>query len=222
MKNNIYSVLLISTVFIFSGHTSTLPLKEWTAAGDKPFVFYISGDGGFNSFSTDVCDKIHAGGYAVTALNAKSYFWDKKTPEQTVTDITTYLQQQFINRTNQQFILVGYSFGADVMPFVVNRLPVTIKKNLVSTILLAPSTSTDFEIHWLDLMGSNKKRSMDVVAEVNKMQEQKLITIFGTDDDDFPVKDVHLKNYTNEILPGGHHFDGNTDEVVRVIKKHFL
>ncbi len=186
-----------------------------------PFVLYITGDGGFNNFSTELCTVINKAGYSITAINAKSYFWDKKTPGQTAKDITTYLDKQFKERKNQQLVLAGYSFGADVMPFIVNALPDSIKMKLVSVVLLSPSTSTDFEIHWLDIFGSNKKRDMDVVAEINKMGLIKTVTIVGNDENIFPVKNIGLKNYRNESLPGGHHFDDDTGEVANTMMKFF-
>jgi type IV secretory pathway VirJ component len=202
-------------------HFNTLPVKEWSSASQTPFVLYISGDGGFNNFSTDLCAAINKAGYSITAVSARSYFRDKKTPDQTATDITAYLQKQFQNRKNQELVLAGYSFGADVLPFIVNKLPDSIKRKLISVVMLSPSTSTDFEVHWSDIFGGNKKRNMDVVAEINKMGLQKIVTLFGSDEDDFPVKDIKLRNYINENLPGGHHFDGNTEEVVKTLMKYF-
>ncbi|MET0243402.1 MAG: AcvB/VirJ family lysyl-phosphatidylglycerol hydrolase [Flavitalea sp.] len=53
-------------------------------------------------------------------MNAKSYFWVKKTPQQPAASLEKYLQQQLADRKNQEWIFAGYSFGADVMPFVIN------------------------------------------------------------------------------------------------------
>ena len=92
------------------GQTDTLPVKAWSSPAETPFVLYISGDGGFNSFTTNLCTTINKGGYAVTAVNSKIYFWDKKTPDKTSKDITDYLNNAFQGRTNQQLVMVGYSF----------------------------------------------------------------------------------------------------------------
>ena len=222
MKQKILSVLLVlSLAFTASAQATNLPVKEWNSAMQNPFVLYISGDGGFNNFSTGLCNAINKAGYSITAISAKSYFWDKKKPEQAATDITAYLQKQFQNSKNQQLVLAGYSFGADVMPFIVTKLPDSIKRKLISVVLLSPSTSTDFEVHWSDIFGDNKKRNMDVVAEINKMSIPKTTTIFGNDEGNFPLKNIKLKNYSNENLPGGHHFDGNTDEVAKTMIKYF-
>jgi type IV secretory pathway VirJ component len=53
--------------------------KRWNTTAETPFVLYISGDGGFNTFSTALCNAISKEGYSITAVNAKSYFWEKNT-----------------------------------------------------------------------------------------------------------------------------------------------
>jgi type IV secretory pathway VirJ component len=213
-------ISILSAGNVFSQETN-LPVIEWNGTSQNPFILYISGDGGFNRFSLDLCITLNKAGYSITAINAKTYFWNQKTPEQTAGDISGYLQKKFRDRKNQQLVLVGYSFGSDVIPFVVNRFPGPEKNKLLSVILLSPSASTDFEVHWLDMFGAGKKRSMDVVAEINKMGDQKTVTIFGSDETDFPVKKIKLKNHRNEVLPGGHHFAGDTDEVARTMIKYF-
>lgn len=213
------SIMLLFSAFgtRAAAQAGDLPIKEWGTADQTPFILYISGDGGFNKFSTDLCTALSRTGYHITAMNAKSYFWGKKTPEQTTADISAYLERALANQPNRKLVLLGYSFGADVMPFIVNRLKKTIKNRLSSVVLISPSTSTDFQIHWSDMFGGNTKRNMDVVAEINRLTVPKLSTFFGVEEKDFPVTSIHLPNYSNQVLPGGHHFDGVTGELAKMV-----
>jgi len=195
-----------------------LPVKEWAAnTHEKPLIFYLSGDGGFNKFSTALCDDISQHGFDVIALNSKSYFWDKKTPDQSAADIARYVTQKMSGRTNQQVVMIGYSFGADVLPFIVARLPAENHDKIIVAVLMAPSESTDFEIHWSDILGGNSKRAMDVPSEINKLPKDKIVILSSSDGDHFPFEKITLKRYTHQVLPGGHHFDGDTGEIVKVI-----
>lgn len=221
IKKILIAIILSISSFMSNAQSNSLPVKELSSATQTPFIFYITGDGGFNNFSIDLCTEINKAGYPVTTLNAKSYFWDKKTPDQTATDISTYLENQLKRRKNQQIVLVGYSFGADVLPFIVNRLPDTVKKKLISIVLLSPSTSTDFEIHFSDMFGTPKKRAMDVVAEINKMGNHKTVLMFGDDEEGFPEKEISLKNIVIKTMAGGHHYDGNTAEVAKTMMIYF-
>jgi type IV secretory pathway VirJ component len=215
------AILLSPIIFVSTAKAQDFPVKEWaSSAHDKPLIFYITGDGGFNNFSTDLCESFQKKGYDVIALNAKSYFWDKKTPEQTAGDINNYLSKKLAGRKNQQIVLIGYSFGADVLPFVINRLSKNIHDKILISFLMASSGNTDFEIHWSDIFGGNKKRSMDVVTEINKLVNDKIVIISGSDDGNLAINKITLKKYTHEVLPGGHHFDGDTEEITKVILKH--
>lgn len=202
----------------FSVYAQNLPVKEWGAAiHNKPLVFYISGDGGMNKFSNSLCKKLNSKGFDVIALNARTYFWDKKTPGKTTADVAQLLKQKLVGRKNQQIILIGYSFGADVLPFILNRLPKDIDGKVLVSFLMASSGTTDFEIHWADIFGENSKRSMDVVSEINRLKDEKVVIISASDDKTLDVSRISLKRFTREVLPGGHHFDGDTDEIVKVI-----
>ena len=214
-------IVLISVLFASTTVAQNFPVTEWNATThQKPLVFYISGDGGINNFSSDLCESLKDKGYDVSALNAKSYFYDKKTPEETANELNDYLSKKIKGRSNQQIAIIGYSFGADVLPFILNRLPKNIHDKIIVSFLMASSGSTDFEIHWADMLGGNKKRSMDVVTEINKLIDDNVVIISGSDDGNLELNKITLKKYTHEVLPGGHHFDGDTEEIVRVILNH--
>lgn len=219
--------ICVSTIFIFAmgtncfGQSDNLPLKSWSGNPEREFVFYISGDGGLNKFSTDFSAAINKKGYSVATLNARSYFWSRKTPQQAAGDIESFLMDKLKHNPGQHFVLIGYSFGADVMPFIVNNLSSQLKNKIKSVILISPSTTTDFQIHILDMIGRGGKRSMNVVAAINRMQSPRTLTIFGSDEKDFPIKSLTLQNNKVELLPGGHHFEGNTDEVAEMVTKNF-
>lgn len=195
-----------------------IPLKEWpTNVHNKPLIFYLSGDGGMNKFSNSLCEKLNAKGFDVIALNSRSYFYDKKTPAKTAADITQLLKLKLNGRKNQQIVFIGYSFGADVLPFILNRLPKDVDDKVLVSFLMGSSGTTDFEIHWSDIFGENTKRSLDVVSEINKLADEKVVILSASDDNTLDVGRITLKRFTREVLPGGHHFDGDTNEIAKVI-----
>ena len=225
-RNRIQKIILIVIAFaVHSASSQTiepLPVKEWRSESANTYVFYICGDGGLNNFSIELCNHLNQAGYDISALNAKSYFWEKKTPEESASDIAHYLGKLFHSKINYKIVMIGYSFGADVMPFIINKLPGAIKNKLAGVLLISPSEYTDFEIHWLDILGVNKKRSMDVVDGINRMNVPRTILFFGEDESGFPV-DKAVKIDTLIKIPGGHHFDHDSrrlaDILIREIKR---
>src|SRR3954468_6994553 len=115
-------ILLLGIYNILSAQKTSLPLTFYPSADTtKPLIFYISGDGGFNKFSTSFMQSLNKEGYAVIGLNAKDYFWNKKKPEEVATAI-----EEAINGSNKEWkkkniVLIGYSFGADVSPFMLTH-----------------------------------------------------------------------------------------------------
>lgn len=220
------SLLFYVMTFVFaltpgSAQSQALPIKYWTGSTAKELVFYITGDGGLNKFSTALSTFINHQGYSICVLDARSYFWNSKTPQKAAADIAPVITEKLLTEGKKQFSIVGYSFGANVLPFIVNNLPASLKGQLKSVTLLSPSTTTDFQVHVLDMLGAGKKRSTDVVAGINQMQSPKTTTIFGSDEKSFPVAKLTLENNKILWLPGGHHFEGNTDEVASLIIANF-
>jgi type IV secretory pathway VirJ component len=216
MKKLTTLLIIGSIAFHAFAQQRLIDMKYWNNKTVLPMVLYLSGDGGFNSFSNKLCELIAGAGYTVAALDSKNYFWKKKSPNEIAADISNTLKTLLSSRQNMRLFVVGYSFGADAVPFIINRLDPAVKKNVKSIVLLEPSVSTDLEIHIADILGrSNTKRSLDVIAEINRIEGLKTSVILGDDEADFPIQKITLKNFTKKYLAGGHHFSGNADQVAK-------
>ncbi|RYG40862.1 MAG: virulence factor family protein [Chitinophagaceae bacterium] len=208
----VFSVIFLSSLQMFA--QEKFPVQLFSSAADKPFIFFISGDGGMKGFTLSLCKAIRDRGFTIASLDARAYFWNKKSPEQTETEIAAYVADQLKSgNNNRRWVMVGYSFGADITPFVVNRLPDSLKSRLSQVVLLSPSTSTDFEVHLSDMLGIGKKRSMDVIAEINRLGKQPTVLFSGEDETEFPFNQISLSTYTHQVIKGGHHFDGKYEDV---------
>lgn len=220
MKTALFIVFLFISLFLHA--QSTLPLSVNNSANSsKPLIFYISGDGGFNKFSTSFIQTLNKEGFAVIGLDAKKYFWDKKDPADAGKAI-----ESAINQYNQQWkrtniILIGYSFGADVAPFILTRFSTALYARVSHLVLLSPSLRTDFEIHVLQMLGWGKDAGESVPAEINKITRPVLI-ITGDDEKEFPFTSLTLKNKEVVKLPGGHHYDGDVEGLCHEITSRIV
>jgi len=177
----------------------------------KPLVIYISGDGGFNSFSNNFIKQWNTNGYPVVALNAKSYFWKTKQPEAAAQDVTALITQYLSLWKCNEVILLGYSFGADVMPFIQMRLPAEVAGKVKHTVLFSPSANTDFTVHLI--YGNN---GSSVPAEINKITKPVLV-VFGDEETNLPDKQINNKQVNIIKVPGDHHYDNNIATVVHEV-----
>ena len=209
--------LMFTTLLLFVMHYSKAePLPIDTLVSNdisKPLVLYISGDGGFNNFSNKFIHKWNKLGYPVVALNAKSYFWKTKIPEDAARDVTELITQYLALWKRREVILLGYSFGSDVMPFIQTRLSPQIQDKVRHIILYSPSKNTDFTIHlFYDDKGSS------VSAEINKLSKPVLV-IFGDEEQDPPETQINNKMVTLIKVQGNHHYDENIAGAVQAAVK---
>ena len=126
--------------------------------------------------------------------------------------INNYLKE--FNRTRVS--VIGYSFGADVLPFIYNKFPAEIQAKIKSLSLLSPSSATDFEIHLMSMMGGSGSGS-SVPDEVNKLGIIPVTIITGDSEKDFPFEKVTAKKIRRKSMAGGHHYDGDVKKLVDAI-----
>ena len=100
-------------------------------------------------------------GVPTVGLNSLKYFWSERTPEETARDVARVLRHYLAAWHKQRVLLIGYSFGADVLPFVVNRLPPELRERVASVSLLGIDANASFEVRIADWVGERRRRSAD-------------------------------------------------------------
>ena len=207
-----------------AGSTSLkgLPLVEVHAKGEENqyLAVIVSGDGGWAGIDRDIGESLAADGVPVVGFNSLQYFWKKRTPEETAKDIETVIQNYLFAWQKSRVVLIGYSLGADVLPFIVNRLQPEIMRKVRLVVLLGASHTADFEFHigeWLGLTYS--KTSRPVLPEAEKMREVKALCIYGEEEKDSICKSLNNSLTKAILLKGGHHFGGAYRTIADLILK---
>jgi type IV secretory pathway VirJ component len=207
-------LLAVLQVHAQSGINNLPVVTKAPAAGtNSPLILYITGDGGMKKFSANVIESFHQKNYPVVALNALKYFWSKKSPQQAAKDVAAlikYYQSQWGG--NHGILLIGYSLGADVMPFIYTSLPPEVAAEVKQLVLLSPSQNTDLEVHVSDMLGKSGNKGMSVPAEINKIAGKPLLLVFGAEEKDFNFSALSVP-YQKLILPGGHAYDEDANGV---------
>ena len=197
-----------------------LPLHvlESAVPSNLPVFVFISGDGGWNTFNESVCINLAQHGISVVALDSQKYFWKIKTPDQITTDMIQVIETYQKLWKRERFVLAGYSFGANIVPFVANRLPRSIKNNLTSIILVSPDRKGDFEIHLSDMLNLGlSKGKYDILQEIQQDDVKKYLIIFDGDGSGSAHQVFQQIGVNTEILEGNHHFDSGYDALARMI-----
>lgn len=220
-----FKIILLFALVLLQGckdsaENPDFPVRELDAQNNSPFIFYVSGDAGFNTFSKSFSNELFKRNYDITALDSKAYFWKPKTPEETTEKISDYLTEKLKGRKNQQIVLLGYSFGADILSFIVNGLPKNLHDKIVSVIFLDPSKTADFEVSLQGMMFDKARGDFEVLPEINKMDVPKTLIIRSDIGLKFPVSEVTVSNFTEKHLPGNHRFNYNYSELSSLINQN--
>lgn len=189
----------------------TYPSKIQTK---KSLVFLFSGDGGWLDFNDKLAIAFANNGYNTVGFNSRSYFWDKKTPEKTAHDIASLINIYLKEYHSRRVVLCGYSFGADVVPFIYNRLSLNLKNRVHSLVLLSPFASTDFVVHTSDLLNiGSDNREFKVFKEVEEIQIP-TYCFYGEDESSKPLIELKRNNFFVESLPGDHHYKESSYQII--------
>jgi len=105
--------------------------------------------------------------------------------------------------------LIGYSFGAEIIPFAYNRLSQEVRASVLLLSLLAPGRATDFEIQIFGWVGGGPSRdALPIMPEIRKVAANMLQCFYGIDDDEASLcTSEDMRGAENIELPGDHHFD---------------
>jgi len=195
---------------LLQGESDAMPVVEVPAvdsdkASDTVSLFY-SGDGGWRDLDRDVAEEMAKRNYPVVGVDALRYYWQHKSPEQSAADLAKLMKLYRDKWGAKTFVLIGYSFGADVLPAIYNRLPAAQQQQVRAIHLIALARSGSFEIEVQGWLGTAGKEAA-TGPEVAKLPAAKVLCVFGKDEANESGCTESTTVGERLELPGGHHFD---------------
>jgi type IV secretory pathway VirJ component len=193
-----------------------LPLAEVPSAQPRGDAFAIlySGDGGWRDLDRSLADVLAAKGMSVVGVDVLRYYWTAKTPAVAASDLARiigYYQQRW---QRHHVVLIGFSFGADVLPFLVSRLPPALAADVSLLSLLSPERTTAFEVEATGWLGVHNSAGMPIAPELKKLAALHVQCIYGTEEGADSLCTTSAAAGTAVLAKsGGHHFDHNYDEL---------
>jgi type IV secretory pathway VirJ component len=190
---------------------SDLPLVELPATQPTDMLaIVISGDGGWRDLDKTIAEALQKQGVAVVGWDSLRYFWSEKPPAATSHDLARVIRTYGARWHAKHIALVGYSFGADVMPFAYNRLPDALRARVSYMSLLGFAPDADFQIRvtgWLGMPASDK--ALPVQPELAKVPPSIVQCIYGADEKDTLCPTLVNTGIDVVKTNGSHHFDGD-------------
>lgn len=189
------------------GKVKGVPLVEVPAAvqvpaGDEMAVL-LTGDGGWAVTDKGLSEALAKGGIPVVGWNSLRYFLTRKPPDRTAQDLERVLRVYLPLWHKERVILIGYSFGADVVPFLANRLPPDLAEKVSLVVLMGPSGAADFRFHPTEWLGKPATDSLPVLPEIEKLRGKEILCAYGRGEKDSFC--LHLDGLAHLLVrPGGH------------------
>jgi len=194
-----------------------LPLIEEpvTTEEGNAFAILLSGDGGWAGLDKEVAGALSAKGIPVVGVDSLRYFWKARTPAGLAADIDRLVRFYAYHWQRQKVLLIGYSQGADVLPFAVNRLPATTRSSVQLITLIGLGKAASFEFHVTNWFESSS--GVPIKPETDKLSSADTLCLYGEDDDDSLCPTIGAQHARVVNLSGGHHFGGDYRKLADLI-----
>jgi type IV secretory pathway VirJ component len=178
----------------------------------------ISGDGGWRPIDVHVTEPLRKAGIPVVGIASNEYFHQRRTPEEAAADLAAVIRTYQQRWNKPRVILIGFSRGADVMPFLVNRLPAEVRSSVDVVALIGLESTIDWKYHpsWIPFYHPHEPQS-PVQPEVEKMRGLRMLCIFGSGEKTSLCRTLDPSLIASLQLSGGHHLGGHYAEAAAAI-----
>ena len=197
-------ILLVTLYSDTQAQSNFIISPECIITTDKPLVVFFTGDSGRSFFDERLTDSLCAHKIPLMCVNSFKFFRKQKTPQQTLDSILPYIELNLKKYNIRKFIFAGSSFGSEVVPFVYNSMSDEWKDKVDFIVLLSPSYYSDFKIHFSDMVGLNRHWSYNVLDEIMKIDDKKVIVFWGANEKKYLKVEFTKHNITVHHLKGGH------------------
>ena len=193
-----------------------VPVAPSTATGTMAII--LTGDGGWARLDKSLAAGMATRGIPSVGWSSLRYYWTPRTPEGAAEDLARIIRHYMSEWRADRVILVGYSFGADVLPFLVNRLPASLQSHVRSVALLGLSETADFEFHVSDWISHSGTSAYRTIPETERISVP-VLCVRGAAENDSACSTLKGPHITSLEVGQGHHFSGNYAELVDAIAK---
>ena len=197
-----------------------LPLHIVDTKSPSPITMalILTGDGGWASIDRRIAGDFAARGIPVVGLDSRSYLKNERSPEEASRDIARIIRKYTATWAVQRVAIVGYSRGADMAPFVVNRLPSDLRHEITLVALLGPAERANFQFHWADLLSDHSRPSdRPILPELERLRGTPVLCVYGKDEKESLCRLADTSAVRVNQRSGNHHFDGDYDAIASAI-----
>lgn len=176
----------------------------------RTLILFLSGDGGWwGDIDAQLANRLAAKGYAVIGLDSNVWFAKTRKVDEISSHVSALLSQYTARAKAAKVALIGYSYGADVLPLAINRLSRALSRKIAAIVLIAPERKTALQVTLLE-RADLVQGDIDLAPEFAKLPKRATVCIYGKSEKDETGCTLPALRGAQVIgLPGGHHFGDN-------------
>lgn len=177
----------------------------------------LTGDGPVAGLADRLAGDIRAAGVPVLVWSSTRYYWTPRTPDEAARDLDRVIRHYGAAWKRERVLVVGYSMGADVAPFLINRLPPATRARVDAAALIAMAHDAIFEFHVHQWWGPSSAPSLATRPEVERLRPLRVVCIHGRGDRHGACPEMKTSGMAVVELRGGHHFRGDGKRLSGVV-----
>ncbi len=182
-----------------------------------PVAVVLSGDMGFRlGIGTLVAKRLERDGIPIVGVNTLTYFRKTRTPAEAGDLVRAALEHARAINPRARIILIGQSFGADMLHVGLAQLPVAQRRDVALVTLVVPGARVEFRASPGEVL-TFWMRDFDALPTARRLDWTPLLCLHGIEEHRSLCPLLDQSNLQSEALPGGHQLDWDAEAVAREI-----
>ncbi|PZQ60809.1 MAG: type IV secretion system protein VirJ [Sphingomonas taxi] len=177
---------------------------------------FLSGDTGFNAgMAPRVMGDLAARGLPVLGVNSLTAFGTRRTPAQTRALVADTVARALRLPGARRVVLIGQSFGADMLQYGVSGLPLPLRPYVAQVLLSVPGDTLLFKASPGGLLDGAP--DAPALPSARRIDWVPLLCIHGVQEDNSLCPLLHGRNVRVVTLPGDHYLHHDADRLSAVL-----
>jgi type IV secretory pathway VirJ component len=190
---------------------NVMPATGHASPHPRAVALYLSGDMGFHAgLGPEMVERLNRHGISVVTENSLHFFRARRTPEQTGAMIAEGLQRAIAIDPAVPLLLLGQSFGADVIAPSLPYVPTPLRKRIAFVGLVAPGATRQWRASPSQIFSIGEPEE-DATLAAQRLSWVPLLCIQGEEEQSSLCPSLHQRNATLTALPGGYALDHDAD-----------
>lgn len=225
-KGLIALFVVIAATIAFAAHlgyfggpvfTDIAPTGRPTPARAHIAAVILSGDMGFRiGMGPRIAKRLATDGIPVVGVNSLTYFRHERTPADVKALIDEATRRALAFGHADKVILIGQSFGADMIPLGLTGLPPHLRAKVRMVGLVVPTTTIFFRASPSELFNWAKPDTL-ALPPARTLTWTPVVCIHGIEETESLCPQLRQPNVHVVALPGGHPLKGDAGAVHAVL-----